>query len=113
MSMDLEVWSARELNLPAELPQESLWQQFGEEFSYEGDGWQVLVLTESSEAPGPVKQALSDASHVTYVTLEPIGAGPEGYAFLEQVVRSLARKSAGVWVDSFGAAYRHDQGAFG
>lgn len=112
MSMDLEVWSAREVNLPSDLPQENRWQQFGEEFSYEGDGWQVLVLTESGEAPGPVAQVLPDASHVTYVTLEPIGAGPAGYAFLEQVVRSLARNSGGVWVDSSGDAYLHDQGAF-
>ena len=113
MSMDLEVWSAREINLPSELPQESLWQQFGEEFSYEGDGWLVSVLTESSEPPGPVEQVLPDASYVTYVTLEPIGAGPEGYAFLEQVVRSLAEKSAGVWVDPGGDAYLYDQGTFG
>jgi hypothetical protein len=49
MSVDLEVWSARELNLPAELPQESLWEQFGEEFSYEGNGWQV------SSSPNPAK----------------------------------------------------------
>jgi hypothetical protein len=72
-----------------------------------------IVITESSEAPDPVVEALPAASHVTYVTLEPIGADSEGYAFLEEVVRSLARKSAGVWVDPYGAAYPYDQGTFG
>jgi hypothetical protein len=112
MSMDLAVWSTRPFNFPAELPQSDSWERYGEEFSFEGDGWQVVVLSEQSEPEAPVVQKLPGASFVAYVTLEPIGAESDGYAFLEQVVRSVARQVSGVWVDSNGSAYKHDEGSF-
>ena len=113
MSMDLEVWSIGEFDLPPQLPSADRWQQFDDEFAFDGGVWQVLVLSEPSEPSSSVSQLLPGATHVAYVTLEPIGAGPDGYDFLEKVVRTLARESLGVWVDPNGSAYRHDEGNFG
>src|SRR5687768_8237371 len=112
MSMDLEVWSTRDFNFPVELPRSTVWTSYDEEFAFEGDGWHVLVLSEQSEANPSVVHKLPDANFVAWVTLEPIGAGPDGYAFLEEVVRSVAREVGGVWVDPNGTAYFHDEGSF-
>jgi len=112
MSMDLAVWSARDFNFPAELPQTSLWKRYGEEFAFEEDEWQVLVLPEQSEPHPSIVHKLPGANFVAYISLEPIDAGPDGYAFLEEVVRSVARKVAGVWIDPSGSAYFHNEGTF-
>lgn len=112
MSMDLSVWSTREFNLPADLLQSTLWKRYDDEFAFETDNWQVLVLAEESEPEPEVLQKLSGASFVAYITLEPIGAGPAGYTFLEELIRSLAREVGGVWVDPSGSVYFHDQGSF-
>ena len=112
MSMDLSVWSTREFNLPADLLQSTLWKRDDDEFAFETDNWQVLVLAEESEPEPEVHQKLPGANFVAYITLEPIGAGTDGYTFLEELVRSLAREVGGVWVDSGGSVYFHDQGSF-
>jgi len=112
MGMDPAVWSTRNFNFPAELPQSGSWERYGEEFSFEGEGWLVQVLPERSEPDPAIVQVLPGANFVAYVTLEPIGPGPDGYAFLEEVVRSIAREVAGVWVDPSGSAYIHNEGRF-
>ena len=112
MSMDLEVWSTRDFNFPVELPRSSLWERYDEEFAFEGNEWQVLVLPEQSEPDPPVVHKLPGANFRAGITLEPIGAGPDGYAFLEEVVRSVARAVGGVWVDQYGSAYFHNEGSF-
>ena len=112
MSMDLAVWSTRDFNFPAELPRSTLWKRYGEEFAFEGDEWQVLVVSEQSEPDPPVVHKLPGANFVAGISLEPIGAGPDGYDFLEEVVRSVAREVGGVWVDPNGFAYFHDEGSF-
>jgi len=71
------------------------------------------ALRSDKDAPDTaVLQKLPDPSHVAYVTLEPIGADHAGYAFLEKVVRGLARATDGVWVDPNGQAYAPDEGQF-
>ena len=112
MSMDLDVWSTRDFNFPAELPQPTLWKCYDEQFVFEGDEWQVLVLSEQSEPDPAVVHKLPGAKFVAGINLEPIGAGPAGYAFLEEVVRSLARQVGGVWVDPYGSPYFHNEGSF-
>ena len=112
MSMDLAVWSTRDFNFPAELPRSSLWKRYDEEFAFEEDQWQVQVLSEQSEPEPSVVQKLPGASFVAWISLEPIGAEPDGYAFLEEVVRSVAREVGGVWVDPNGLAYFHNEGSF-
>ena len=112
MSMDLAVWSPREFDFPAELPRSNMWTRYSEEFAYEGDGWQVLVMPEQSEPDASVVHKLPDAKFVAWISLEPIGAGPDGYAFLEEVVRSVARTVGGVWVDPSYEAYLHNEGSF-
>jgi hypothetical protein len=115
MSMDLEVWSSKPFVLPGQLPHAKLWERHPMEWGFDGGGWHVLVLLATrSERATPndaVVQRIPDASHVAYVTLEPIGADRAGYAFLETVVRALARAASGVWVDPNGEAFAHDEGA--
>lgn len=112
MSMDLQVWAARAFEIPGQLPRAERWVDYNEEFAFDGGAWQVLVLTEASEPSDLVSEKLPGASHVAYVTLEPLGASDAAYDFLEEVVRKLARDSAGVWVDPSGTPYRHDEGSF-
>ena len=112
MSMDLTVWSTRDFNFPAELPQSGLWKRYDEEFAFEEDEWQVLVLSEQSEPEPSIVNKLPGANFVAYISLEPIDAEAAGYAFLEEVVRSTARAVGGVWVDPDGAVYFHDEGSF-
>ena len=112
MSMDLAVWSTREFNFPEDLPRATMWTRYDDEFAFEGDGWQLLVLSEESEPDAPVVNKLPDANFIASITLEPIDAGPDGYAFLEEVVRSLAREVGGVWVDPNGTAYFPNEGSF-
>ena len=75
MSMDLEVWSTRDFNLPAELPQSTLWKRYDEEFAFEGDEWQVLVLSEQREPDPSVVHKLPGANFLASITLAPIWAG--------------------------------------
>ena len=113
MSMDLAVWSTRPFNLPAQLPQSKAWKRAGKEFAFSAKGWHVLVLcSEEDEPEENILIKLPGAAHVAYVTLEPIGAGTDGYSMLEEVVRALARQTGGVWVDRNGEPYSHDEGSF-
>jgi hypothetical protein len=112
MSMDLAVWSERPFELPRQLPHADSWNSFGEEFAFEGDGWQITVLCASPPPDQSVTSKLPAARHVAYVTLEPIGADPVGYTMLEEVTRGLSRQTGGVWVAPDGEAYFHDEGAF-
>lgn len=89
-----------------------MWKRYGEEFSFDGDGWQVSVLSEQSEPDPSIVHMLPGANFVAYISLEPIGAGPDGYSFLEEVVRSVAREVTGVWVDPSGSAFIHNEGPF-
>jgi hypothetical protein len=116
MSMDLSVWSSRPFELPGELPLAASWVRYPEQWVFESGAWQVLVTpAQRSERDRPneaVLHKVPDASHVAYVTLEPIGADQHGYGFLEEVVRALARASAGFWVDPWGEPFAHDEGQF-
>jgi hypothetical protein len=116
MSMDLAVWSPHPFKLPRGLPDGPGRDQDGDEWAFEGPGWHVLVVCgateDESDVPEPVRARLPLARFAAYVTLEPIGAGPEGYRLLENVVRSLAREYDGVWSDGWAYAYRHDEGPF-
>ena len=112
VSTDLAVWSTRAFNFPAELPQSSLWKSYDDEFAFEKDDWQVSILSEQTEPDPSVVHKLSGANFVAWISLEPIGAEPDGYAFLEEVVRSVTRKVGGVWVDQNGLVYFHDEGNF-
>lgn len=113
MSMDLEVWSELEFDLNSWLPAEEGWEQSGDEWSCEGEGWQVLVnRDQAEERPASVTGVLPGANYIAYITLEPIGADPKGYAFLEEIVRRLARNGQGVWVDPSGEAFGPDEGSF-
>jgi len=113
MSMEISVWSRGDVALPVTLPQADSWKQYGEEWAYEGDGWQVVVsLGEGDDPDEAVLEALPEAKTVVYVSLEPIGAAPAGYQWLEEVFRALARQSSGVWVDPNGVPHGADDAGF-
>lgn len=112
MSMDLAVWSERPFELPRQLPKSDSWSSYGEEFAFEGDGWQLTVLCASDQPDESVTSKLPAARHVAYITLEPIGADPPGYTMLEEVSRGLSRETGGVGIDPDGEPHFHDEGAF-
>jgi hypothetical protein len=43
MSMDLEVWSENPFDLETMLYNPDQWEIYGDEWAYEGDGWQVTI----------------------------------------------------------------------
>ncbi len=112
MSMDLAVWSERPFDLPRQLPKAESWNRYQKEFAFDGGEWQVTVLCANDDPDQNVTARLPAATHVAYVTLEPIGAARPGYTMLEEVTRALSRQTGGVWVDANGEAHLHDEGAF-
>jgi hypothetical protein len=112
MSMDLSVWSPQSFELPAQLPNSSQWRLYARAWTLEAVGWHIQVLPAADHPDSNVLQKLPGASHVAYVTLEPIGADDIAYDLLEKVVRTLARVTSGVWVDPNGEPYFHDEGQF-
>jgi len=95
MNTDLSVWSSPPFNLPDQFPEAKLWILYQDQWAFKAKGWHVLVLptlrSDNKDAPDTAMlQKLPDASHVAYVTLEPIGADPAEYAFVEKIVRRLA-----------------------
>lgn len=110
--MDLSVWSRTEFKIPEQLPEPDTWSCFEKECSYEGNGWQIIVLMADDEPSSEVLARFPKAQKGVYVSLEPLGAGREGYRMLENVVRSLSRMSEGVWVDAFGSVFQWNEGVF-
>ena len=88
------------------------WEAFDDEWSYDGETWQILVQAGDDEPESSVLSKLPNARRVFYVTLEPIGAEPEGYGLLEEVTRGLAKQSGGVWVDPSNNVHAFDEGQF-
>lgn len=102
MSLDTEVWVAREVSLHEVvrvLPGE--WEQFGDDASWDGEGWQVLVM-ESEEAnadeadPGIPAELVRSRPFRVSVTVEPIGAPPPAIATLTDVMTALVNEFDGV-----------------
>ncbi len=112
MSTDLRVWSKGPFHLQQQLSEADNWQLNGEEWTFEGDGWQLLVIPGNGVPEDLIVAKLPDAANVVYITLEPIGAPAEAYRLLEKITRSLAKSSGGVWVDLCGTPNFHDEGVF-
>jgi hypothetical protein len=113
MSMDLEVWSENPFDLESILDKYDQWDKYGDELSYEGDGWQVTInLDMPDQPPNAVIEKISSAKYVAYTSLEPIGADANGYRFFEETVRALARGSEGLWVDAYGEVFSPNEGSF-
>lgn len=113
MSMDLEVWSENQFDLETVLDNYNQWDKYGDELSYDGDGWQVTINLEMTDQPAnAVLEKRPSAKYVAYTSIEPIGANEHGYRFFEETVRALARGSKGLWVDASGEAFGPDEGSF-
>ena len=120
MSVDLAVWADREFDLPAQLPNAADWKLYeiplgphgvATNHAFETDRWQVTVTTPADSTNEPRSDAIdSRFAHVAHVTLEPIGAPPDGYELLETVVRKLCRDAEGVWIGPDGRVYNADAG---
>ncbi|MDJ0792750.1 MAG: hypothetical protein QNI98_00800 [Woeseiaceae bacterium] len=97
MSMDLILYTACAIALPADLPQAESWKNYGyEDWAYESEGWQVLVAIDAEyEIPSGATDLNTDLRYSIPVTLEPIGADRDGYKFLDTTVRKLADKCGG------------------
>ena len=110
MSMDLQVWSAQPFKFPEQLPKADSWKRWEDSWQYDGANWLINVSIEEDEPDDSVTGKLPTAKHMAFVSLEPIAANAEGYAFLEEVTRGLCRQTGGVWVEPSGEVYFHDEG---
>ena len=97
MSMDLILYTACAITLPADLPEPESWKNYGyEPWAYESESWQVLVaVVKEYEIPSATMDLEGELRYSTSVTLEPIGADRDGYDFLDTTVRKLAQKCGG------------------
>jgi|CXWL01.1.fsa_nt_gi hypothetical protein len=115
MSMDISVWSRTPPNLPNDLPESAGWIRDEYEahpyYTFEADSWQISVGSarrQSNSSPVKLDPLLEYCSHIS---LAPIAASNEGYAFLERVVRTLTKASDGYWESpGDGRFNRYDQG---
>jgi hypothetical protein len=116
MSMDISIWSTKAPTLPHELPRSDSWQQHEYRkpyYQFLGDGWLVNVEVGEGTPIAALLGVMPNASFVTYVSLEPIGASAEGYDFLESVVRTTCEACNGLWEHpGNGRFYSHDGGVF-
>lgn len=83
MSMDLILFTACALNLPADLPNSDSWKNYGgTDWAYEISSWQVIVdIDKSYEIPKEAKNINNNLDTSILLTLEPIGANEDGYRF--------------------------------
>jgi hypothetical protein len=140
MSMDLSVWSEKRPELPRGLPEADRWQppevsaetnwpdpdlaevsatgerELDGPWNFESENWLIDVLICLAEdprrIPEDVRAKMPSARYAAYVSLQPIGAGRDGYAMLERVVRGLAGEYAGVWANMDGVAFAPNEGEF-
>lgn len=118
MSMDLSVWSDMPFVAPADLIGDEVegWEEDGDQWAILASDWSIQVLIDNNTddvVPDCVASLMPGAKHVAYVTLSPIGSSRPGYECLEKVVRHLARRRNGVWVDGLGThANWADEGYF-
>lgn len=115
--MDISIWSHARSDLPNALPQSEAWIQGEYEgntyFVFEADGWLINAGTGDGVPNAKVRAPDPMATFETYVSLEPIGASADGYAFLEIVVRAVTKASDGFWEHpGDGRFYRHSEGRF-
>jgi hypothetical protein len=102
MSMDLILYTAAcALSLPLDLPDADHWKNYGRtDWAYETDSWQVIVdIDTSSEIPDAVKGLKAGLEITVPITLEPLGANGEGYAFLERTTQKIIEKCGGGVLD--------------
>jgi hypothetical protein len=104
MSMDLEVWSEGEPRLPDMLITPREWIAYGTSWAYERDEWQVIVVPKGVQAivPPAVLHRLPNARYRIGVTLEPMDADEAGFVMFEAVIRGLATRMDGVWINPDG-----------
>jgi len=94
MSMDIIIYATCALSLPGDLPQPEAWKNYGgTDWAYETETWQVLVdLDKEFKIPVEAKTLKGDLSITIPITLEPIGANEQGYAFLEKTTQQIIKK---------------------
>lgn len=97
MSMDLILYEACALNLPADLPDADHWKNYGgTDWAYEADSWQVIVdIDPEFQIPDDAKALKPGLTLTIPITLEPIGADERGYEFLEKTAHKLIEKCGG------------------
>ena len=101
MSMDLVVWAACAISIPADLPHADKWLNYGgTDWAYESQEWQVIVDNAPSLRPPPEIISINkDHKLPLSVVLEPVGADKEGYALWAKVSESVAIKCGGATLE--------------
>ena len=100
--MEVVVWAACALSLPADLPSADKWESFGKnEYAYIQKSWKVSVYKEQKLTPTKEVAAVNPAHNIaTTVSVEPIGASNQAYAFWASVAESISKKCGGATLES-------------
>lgn len=101
MSMDIVVWAACAVSIPAGLPEAESWKNYGgPDWAYESSTWQVIAEPlEGQEASEGVRALDDKAGNAIVLVLEPIGADKSGYQFLNDVAVAIAKTCGGAVLD--------------
>lgn len=97
MSMDLILYATCALSLPADLPENDHWKNYGgSDWAYEAESWQVIVdIDRENQIPKEAQGLKSNFKFTFPITLEPIGANEDGYKFLEKTTKKIIAKCGG------------------
>jgi hypothetical protein len=100
MSLDLVLYTACAIGIPADLPDESKWANNGEYgWVYDGGTWLVRLSSESNYSIPSEAMSLNPELH-QLVVLMLEGSAEDGAAFMDGVVASIVRKCGSAVLES-------------
>ena len=103
MSIDVELWTREDGELAPLLPHRDAWESFDGEFQFDGDGWLLSVSSperaDPTDVPAELEALVGGLAYRIDLTVEPSGAPPEAWAFLQQVMASMGARLSGAGLD--------------
>lgn len=103
MSYDLQIWSARPVNLPEALPEPGTWRHSDRLWTRKGRGWQVLVGPSDrvlpEDIPEEVNMTLPGIAFLTELNLSPVTAKASAKRLLVRVAKAFAKAAHGAVFD--------------
>jgi hypothetical protein len=103
VSYDLQVWAASQVEIPATLPEPTLWREEGGVWVRGPGTWQVVVgpqhRVELEDTPPDVLAALPGIRHMIELALEPTAAPQSAYSLLRRTAKLLASAGHGAILD--------------
>jgi hypothetical protein len=102
VSADTELWTRETGDIAPLLPRADEWDDVGDSFEFEGDGWLLTVFPpegDPEEVPPDVAELVEGLRFRVELSVEPSDAPPEAWTLLEDVMASIGRGLGGAGLD--------------